>query len=207
MKIGFITAFPPGRNSLNEYGLHFCRALAANPHVNEIVLFGDRIDGPEAVQIPHVRIERVWEFNKLTNLAAMVKQVRRSGVDAVVFNLQFATFGDTKIAGGLGLLAPAVIKAIGIPTGVILHNIVEKVDMRDAGLADSWLMSKLMTAAGTALTKIILRADYVALTIPRYVELVRHRYGVTNAVLIEHLARASRAQLEGGTLSDVQVAS
>ncbi len=30
---------------------------------------------------------------------------------------------------------------------------------------------------------------------------------VTNAVLMEHLARASRAQLEGGTLSDVQVAS
>jgi len=104
----------------------------------------------------------------------------------VLVNLQFATFGDTRIAGGMGLLTPALLSLAGIPTGVILHNLVDNVDMEDAGFADSKAMATLMNAAGQALTRVILRADYVALTIPRYVELLQERYGATNALLTPH---------------------
>jgi len=58
--------------------------------------------------------------------------------------------------------------------------------MEDAGFADSKAMATLMNAAGQALTRVILRADYVALTIPRYVELLQERYGATNALLTPH---------------------
>jgi glycosyltransferase involved in cell wall biosynthesis len=186
MLVGFVTAFPPGRNSLNEFGLHFARALANNPAVDKLVLFADRTEAGEPLELPGADAHAVWEFNSLTNVATLTREIRRSDVDAVIFNLQFATFGDTKVAGGLGLLTPAITQAMGIPTGVILHNLVENVDMEDAGFAGSKAMAKLMTAAGTALTKAILRSDYVALTIPRYVELLRDRYSAENAILVPH---------------------
>lgn len=186
MRVGLVTAFPPGRNSLNEYGYHFAQALAGNSSVDEVVLFADRTDAGPPLEMPSTTAVTAWEFNSLTNLAGITRAVRASGVDAVIFNLQFATFGDTKISGGLGLLTPAVTQMLGIPTGVILHNLVENVDMEDAGFAQSKVMAKLMTFAGTMLTKAILRADYVSLTIPRYVELIRERYGATNAILAPH---------------------
>ena len=105
---------------------------------------------------------------------------------ALVFNIQFATFGDARIPGGLGLLAPAIAKAMGIPTGVILHNLVENVDMQDAGFASNKVVARLMTEAGRILTRLILRADYVALTIPRYVEMLRETYGAENVLLAPH---------------------
>ena len=111
MRIGFVTAFPPGRNSLNEYGFHFAQALAGNDRVDEVVLFADRTDQGPPIELPSVTPLAVWEFNSLTNLPAIAKSVRASGVDAVIFNLQFATFGDGKVPGGLGLLAPAATKA------------------------------------------------------------------------------------------------
>ena len=43
-RIGIITAFPPGRNSLNEFGFHVVNHLAANPDVDSIVVFADETD-------------------------------------------------------------------------------------------------------------------------------------------------------------------
>ncbi len=186
MRIGFVTAFPPGHNSLNEYGLHFARALSANEEVDEVVLFADRTPSGPPTTVPGVAASQVWEFNRLTNVATISRAVRAADVDAVLFNLQFATFGDTKLAGGLGLLTPAVTRRLGVPTGVVLHNIVENVDLQDAGFARSGAMERVMNAGGTLLTRAMLQADYVALTIPRYVELIRRRYGVENAILAPH---------------------
>ncbi len=189
-RIGVITAFPPGRNSLNEFGFHFVKHLAANPDVDSVVIFADDTDaGPPITLESHSeKVENVvcWKFNDPTNAFRLLKAVRAAKVDAVLINLQFATFGDTKVAGGLGLLAPALLKRAGIPTAVVLHNLADNVDMEDAGFTDSKVMAKIMTSAGRALTRAILKADYVALTIPRYVEFLRDSYGATNVLLAPH---------------------
>ena len=39
MKIGIVTAFPPGRNSLNEFGWHLVANLAPKSEVTSVVLF------------------------------------------------------------------------------------------------------------------------------------------------------------------------
>ncbi len=187
-----ITAFPPGRNSLNEFGFHFVNHLAANDEVDSVVLFADETDaGPPmtlADPASAAKVEPVvcWKFNALSNPVRLIRAVRKANVDAVIVNLQFATFGDTKVAGGLGLLAPPLLKRFGVPTAVVLHNLVDNVDMEDAGFADSKIMATIMNAAGRFLTHAILRTDYVALTIPRYVELLRDSYGATNALLAPH---------------------
>lgn len=185
-RVGVITAFPPGRNSLNEFGFHLVTHMARNEQLDRVVVFADETDEGAPLAIDGTESVVSWKFNALSNPLRLVRAVRKSKVDAVLVNLQFATFGDTKVAGGLGLLTPAVLARTGIPTGVILHNLVDNVDMEDAGFASSKVMAKLMNAAGQMLTKILLQSDYVALTIPRYVELLQDRYGATNALLTPH---------------------
>lgn len=186
MTIGVVSAFPPGLNSLNEFGWHMVTNLAAKPEVAEVVLFADDTDAGPPAAVPGVRSEVCWRFNDVRNLWRIARSVRSTRPDAVLFNLQFATFGDRKIAGGLGLLAPAVVRAMKVPTVVVLHNLVENVDMRDAGFATNRALAWVMTAAGRLLTRAILRADYVAVTIPKYVELLRDRYDADNVLLAPH---------------------
>ncbi|MEM7288176.1 MAG: glycosyltransferase, partial [Actinomycetota bacterium] len=186
VRLGFVTAFPPGKNSLNEFGWHCAINLAPKPEVASLVIYADETaDGPPT-PIAGAESRVCWRFNSLLNPIRIAREVRRTKPDAVVLNLQFATFGDTKVAGGLGLLTPWVLKRMGVPTAVILHNLVENVDMQDAGFAGSRLTARVMQLAGWALTKALLKADYVALTIPRYVELLRSKYGGDNILLAPH---------------------
>ena len=189
-RVGVITAFPPGRNSLNEFGFHLVNHLAANDDVESIVVFADDTDAGQPVE-PETNADKVqavvsWKFNDVTNPIRLIRAVKKANVDAVLVNLQFATFGDQRVPGGLGLLIPAMLRAAGVPTGVILHNLADNVDMQDAGFADSKAAAWVMNSAGRLLTRAILRADYVALTIPRYVELLRDSYGADNVILAPH---------------------
>ncbi|WP_420123613.1 glycosyltransferase [Nakamurella sp.] len=186
LRIGVVTAFPPGRNSLNEFGLHLVRHFARLPEVGEVVAYVDRTEaGPPDPQ-PGVSFRPCWRFNDLLNLVRVPREILRTKPDAVVLNLQFATFGDRRIAGALGLLIPAALRICRVPTLLVLHNLADNVDMRDAGFAGSALTARLMRFAGRLLTRCLLLADVVTLTIPRYVEFLRESYGARNAILAPH---------------------
>ena len=185
-RIGVVSAFPPGKNSLNEFGWHMVTNLAPKDEVASVVLYADETADGAPTPVEGVDTEVCWEFNDIRNVWRIRQAIKRTRPDAVLFNLQFATFGDRRVPGGLGLLAPAVVRMMGVPTGVILHNLVENVDMEDAGFASNKLVARAMSFAGRMLTKVILRADYVALTIPRYVEMLRRSYGATNVLLAPH---------------------
>ncbi|MEJ1154500.1 glycosyltransferase [Microbacterium sp. Mu-86] len=186
LNIGFVSAFPPGQNSLNEYGYHFVSHLSRHERVKTVTLFADEtVDGPPT---PMRGVDEIvaWRFNALGNPVRLLRAIRKARPDALLFNLQFATFGDTRVAGALGLLVPALARLTRIPVGVILHNLADNVDMQDAGFAGSALAAKVMKLAGRVLTRALLKADYVALTIPRYVEFVRESYGARNVLLSPH---------------------
>ncbi len=186
LRIGVVSAFPPGRNSLNEFGLHLVKHLSRSDEVSEVVLYADETDAGAPTPMPGVTAIPCWRFNSVTNLWRVVRAVRRTRPDAVLLNLQFATFGDTRLAGGLGLLVPAALRLAGVRSIVILHNLADNVDMRDAGFAGSALSARILKAAGRLLTRALLRADLVALTIPRYVEFLQRSYGARNAILAPH---------------------
>lgn len=186
LRLGVVSAFPPSRGSLTEYGYHLVTQLAAQPDVSEVVLYADRTDAGSPEAVPGVVAAPCWEMNGLGTVVSVLREVRRTRPDAVVFNLQFATFGDTRVAGGLGLLTPWLVRLSGTPVVVLLHNLVDTVDFQDAGFAGSPLTARLMRTAGRLLTRALLRADLVALTIPRYVELVRESYRADNVVLAPH---------------------
>ncbi|MGL4305988.1 MAG: hypothetical protein ACRCSF_07520, partial [Mycobacteriaceae bacterium] len=186
LRLGVVTAFPPSKGSLTEYGFHLVTQLAAQPDVEHIVLHADRTSDGRNTEVLGVDVDQCWEMNRLGNIFSIVRSIRRERPDAVLFNIQFASFGDTKIAGGLGLLTPWLVRFLGTPVVVLLHNLADNVDMRDAGFAGSPISAWLMQRAGRLLTWALLRANFVAVTIPRYVEFLQESYQAKNVLLAPH---------------------
>jgi len=186
LRVAVVTAFPPGRNSLNEFGFHLVRHLAVQDDVAEVVAVVDETDAGAPEPMAGVRFVPAWEFNSLATVPRVLRALRRERPDAVIWNLQFASFGDRRIPGALGLLLPALARVLGLPNLVVLHNLADNVDMEEAGFASSRLQAWVMRTAGRVLTRVLLRAQLVAVTIPRYVEQLREGYGARNVLLAPH---------------------
>ena len=182
-RFGVVTALPPSDTTLNEYGFHLTRHLAAVDGVEEVIAFHE--DG-EAQLPPGVRGVESWKFNDLTNAVRLVSALRRERPDAVLFNIHFTAFGNEKVPAALGLFTPMLARLAGIPSVVLLHNLVDTVDLQAAGFGSSSIIERGLRAIGTALTKIVLRADRVVTTMPNYVEILADAYGAENVFLTPH---------------------
>ncbi len=189
MKIAVVTAFPPSKVTLNEYGYHLVKNFVQKEEVSELVLITDRTSEPKQLDFENsnkVSVNECWEFNSYANIFTIVKAVLKEKPDAVLFNLQFVKFGDKKIPAALGLLLPMILKILGCNTVVLLHNIMEQVDLANAGFTSNKIAQKIYNFIGTTLTSCILKADTVAVTINKYVDVLNAKYKTNNVALIPH---------------------
>jgi hypothetical protein len=65
MKICLVSAFPPSRRGLNEYGFHIARELQRDPLLSLTVL-ADELDGA-VEELPDYEVVRCWRFDSITN--------------------------------------------------------------------------------------------------------------------------------------------
>lgn len=190
MKLAIVTAYPPSKVTLNEYAFHLVRHFRQQQDVTELILLTDTTPGEKDLSFSEdgckVTIKECWTFNSYFNLFKVTKAINQIQPDAVLFNLQFMKFGDKKIAAALGLLLPMVCTLNDIPNVVLLHNIMEEVDLTSAGFTSSKLMQKIYGFIGTTLTKFILQADVVAVTMHKYVTVLEEKYNAENIKLIPH---------------------
>lgn len=194
MRIAVITPYPPSTGTLNEYAYHFVRFLRLKPEVEEVIILGDELPPGESYDLTlgaatgscPMTVIPCWRFNGVDNAWRILQAVRRTKPDAVLFNIQFASFGGGKVSASLGLTAPSLVRMAGYPTIVLLHNIMETVDLKNAGYADNPVMEAVIRGFGSVITWMVLRADLVALTIPKYVETLEAKYKADNVVLAPH---------------------
>jgi glycosyltransferase involved in cell wall biosynthesis len=189
MKIAVVTSFPPSKVTLNEYGYHLVKNFVLKEDVSKLILITDKTDGLKQLDFENkekIVIRECWAFNSYSNIYSVCKVILNEKPDAVLFNLQFVKFGDKKIPAALGLLIPMTLRLFGCKTVVLLHNILEQVDLESAGFTKSKLAQKVYNFIGTNLTRCILRADIVAVTISKYVAILQSKYKAKNVVLIPH---------------------
>ncbi len=189
MKIAVVTSFPPSKVTLNEYGYHLVKNFVLKEDVSKLILITDKTDGSKQLDFPNkekIAVRECWAFNNYSNIYSVCKVILNEKPDAVLFNLQFVKFGDKKIPAALGLLIPMTLRLFGCKTVVLLHNILEQVDLESAGFTKSKLAQKVYNLIGTNLTRCILRADIVAVTISKYVTILQSKYKAKNVVLIPH---------------------
>src|SRR5947208_2486892 len=114
MKICLVTAFPPSRQALNEYGFHVARELSQTDGLSLTVL-GDDI-APDEEELPGYSVIRCWSFNSLRNPVRLLRTIRQVQPDVVWFNLGFASFGGKPLPAFFGVALPAMVRAVGFPS-------------------------------------------------------------------------------------------
>jgi glycosyltransferase involved in cell wall biosynthesis len=189
MKLVFVSPFPPSQVTLNEYGYHLIKSFVNKPEVDHIYVLTNHIeDNSQYTPFENKGFSIIpcWKFNSPLNVLTIVKQLKAIKADVVIMNLQFMTFGDKKIAAALGLLTPLACKLLGIPSIVLLHNITETVNLETIGMAKSKLKNNLFLWIGKQLTKLVLNADIVGVTIKQYVDILSEKYKTNNVVLLPH---------------------
>ncbi|WP_139957315.1 glycosyltransferase [Flavicella sediminum] len=190
MKLAIVTAYPPSKITLTEYAYYLVKSFRQHNDVEELILLTDKTTGKKDIEFEEdgckITIRECWSFNSYGNLFSVSSAISETKPDAVLFNLQFMKFGDKKIPAALSLLLPYACKVKKIPTIVLLHNIMEKVDLESAGFTDSKIMQKIYGFIGTTLTKFILQADKVAVTMEKYVTILEDKYKTNNIVHIPH---------------------
>lgn len=189
MKIAFVSPYPPSQVTLNEYGYHLIRSFAGKPEVEQIFVLTNHLeDNSQYSQYAMEGIELIpcWKFNSLVAAFDISKKIKELQPDVVIMNIQFMTFGKGKVPAALGLLTPWFCKWMGIPSIVILHNITETVKLDTIGMAGSKWKTNLLLWIGKQLTKFILKADLVGLTISQYVDIIKEKYKAKNVILLPH---------------------
>lgn len=164
MKICLITAFPPSKVVLNEYGYHVARELQADPLVS-LTILADELQEP-LPELPEFNVERCWTMNRLSNHGHILRVIREIRPDVVWFNLVFSSFGtkESPLAAFSGLTLPATTRLAGFYTHVTLHHLMDHIDLEDAGVRHK----TMFRLAGNAATRMILMANSVSVLLPAY---------------------------------------
>ncbi len=185
LHVALVSPLPPSRTSLNEYGHHLAR------HLTEVagtvtVLCERRHTAATIAANPGVEIRPTWTFNQIRTPFRILGELRRSSADVVVFNLHFASLASRRIAAAAALCTPMLARLFGTPSIVVLHNLIETVDLEAAGLSRGRLVDRVTGLAGRLLTKALLRANRVVTTLPRFAEILRESYGAHNVYVAPH---------------------
>ncbi|MGC2195659.1 MAG: glycosyltransferase [Terriglobales bacterium] len=179
MKIALVTAFPPSRQALNEYGFHIADELRQQAGL-ELTILGDDLSEPMP-ELPGFSVIRFWGFNRLGNALSLLRNIQRLKPDVVWFNLGFASFGGKPLPAFFGLITPALTRLCSCYTHVTLHQLFETVNLADAGVKSPALYS----AAGRVATHLLLSANSLSVLLPAYHRTLRRNYR-RGAVNVRH---------------------
>ena len=188
MKICLVTAFPPSRRGLNEYGFHIARELQRDPLLSVTVL-ADQLDSPEP-ELDGFDIVRCWSFNRMSNPAKLLGAIRDVRPDVVWFNLLFSTFGDKPLSAFSGLTIPALSRVSGRYTHVTLHHLMDNINLKDAGIR----FPLLYRAAGSIATRMLLMANSVSVLLPAYRRTLMEKYRGDNVHFRAHGILSARPE-------------
>jgi glycosyltransferase involved in cell wall biosynthesis len=170
MKICLVSAFPPSRRGLNEYGFHIARELQSDPLLS-LTILGDDLDTAQP-ELDEFHVIRCWQFNGLTNPIRLLRAIRELKPDVVWFNLLFSTFGSNPVAAFAGLTAPLLVRLSGTYTHITLHHLMENVDLHHAGVR----FPRSYRAAGYLATRMLLMANSISVLLPAYRRTLMGKY-------------------------------
>jgi len=202
--IAIVTAFPPSAGSLNEYGLHLVNAFAARSDIEKIIVVADKYQGdlPELDLGPKVEVKRIWRFNDPLAGFHILRALKSSQAEGSIYNLQTASFGDSEIPAALGLLTPTVSQKMGLPSGVIMHNLVEAVDLSKTNLAKSPFRQRLVGAASYFVTKTMLMSGFMTVTLDSFWDILKDKYKAKNTFMVPHGSFPLASDIEITNLSE-----
>ena len=194
MKICLVSTFPPSQRGLSEYGFHIARELRKNPLL-DLTILADVLPEPQS-EVEGFRLVRCWNFNAFANPIKLLREIRRCKPDLVWLNLGFATFGDKPVQAFMGLAVPALIRLMGYHSHVTLHQLMDSVDLNDAGVSHP----RLYRLAGLVITRVLLLSHSVSVLLPEYRSVLQNKYGADRVYVRPHGVLAGEPEYPDFTL-------
>jgi glycosyltransferase involved in cell wall biosynthesis len=188
MKICLVSAFPPSRRGLSEYGYHIARELQADPLLS-VTLLADEL-GPKAKELEDFDVVRCWDFNALSNPLKLLRTIHEIKPDVVWFNLLFSTFGDKPLPAAIGLVTPLLTRLSGVYTHITLHHLMENINLDHGGVR----FQKLYRLAGNVFTRLLLMANSVSVLLPAYRRTLMQKYNGNNVHFRAHGILSARPE-------------
>ena len=188
MKICLVTAFPPSRRGLNEYGFHIARELQSDPLLSLTVL-GDQLEFAQP-EMEEFHVIRCWNFNSLGNSLRLLRVIRDIKPDVVWFNLLFSTFGSHPLPAFAGLLTPLLARLSGTYTHITLHHLMDNVDLQHAGIR----FPRTYRAGGYIATRMLLMANSISVLLPAYRRTLMQKYKGENVHFRAHGVLSARPE-------------
>lgn len=188
MKICLVSAFPPSRRGLNEYGFHIARELQSDP-VLSLTILGDYLDS-EQPELDEFDVIRCWKFNSFKNPVCLLRVIREIKPDVVWFNLLFSTFGSNPAAAFTGLATPLFSRLSGTYTHITLHHLMDNVDLQHAGVR----FPHSYRAAGYMATRMLLMANSISVLLPAYRRTLMEKYNGNNVHFRAHGVLSARPE-------------
>jgi glycosyltransferase involved in cell wall biosynthesis len=180
LRIALVTAYPPSRGRLSEYGWHLVQSLAAAARVDRVHVLADTCPGAENSSSGKISVDRCWRYDRPDLPRRVARAIRGRDLDVLWFNLHMTSTSATRVGRFVGLSTPALLHAAGIPTLVTLHNMLGLTDLRQAGVG-----ATQFDVLGARLATILVgRATAVCLLLPEYARLMRERYRARRALYV-----------------------
>jgi len=184
MKLCFVSAYPPNKGNLAEYGQYLVSELIKHNSIDEIVVLADHNPNSyEIEKLGKLKIARCWRRDSLSIPIDIIKTLRKENPDIVHFNLHMMSWGKKRIPNFLGAITPYIVKKfLRKRVTITLHNIVEATNLEELGIKPS----KLNLLGSYLATKSLLGVDKVVVTLRSFIPLLSKKYGKNNIVHIPH---------------------
>lgn len=187
VKVAIISTLPPLNTSLSEYGKFLVDGLLGVTENIDLHIFADRPETEmdfDEMQHERLQVQRCWDFNAYQTPVKLAKAVKKLNPDVVIFNLQFASFGNQKVPAMLGLMTPMLLKKMGFPVMTILHNLPEAMDLDSPHFSRNKVDKWLLEAGTTAATQMLLQSDRLIVTLDKYKNILESKYKAHNVEVI-----------------------
>lgn len=161
LRVALVTAFPPGRGDLNEYGYHLACALRDHASV-ELVVLAD--DSEASADSAGFNMKHCWRFNSALSVFRVLGAIREVRPDVVWFNMGFSTFASSPLLASFSITLPLLVRLMGYYTHITLHTIFERINLLDAGVRHP----ALYRAAGRVATQLLLLSGDVSVLMPSF---------------------------------------
>jgi glycosyltransferase involved in cell wall biosynthesis len=177
MRLALASNYPPDRRPLSEYAFHLVDGLRSSAgSTNELVVLSGKYPGPA---LPDVR--RVWHDGSAQIPFQIVRAVRQTKADALLFNTLFTSWGSN-VANLAGLLTPLVARHFGINVVSLVHHLPQTINAQLVG----YRLTPLHRLAVELGCRALAASNVVCFTLKRDLDLFTRRYQPRQTLRVPH---------------------
>ena len=93
MRLAIVTAYPPSKVTLTEYGYHLVKHFRLQKEVTEIVLITDKTEAAKDFDFNEegckITVKECWNFNGYKNIFKINRVIKETKPDAVLLIYSF----------------------------------------------------------------------------------------------------------------------